>query len=443
MRDIVLLIIFAGLLPACMARPWIGVLTWSWLAFMNPHRLTWGIARDLPFAQAVAIATLLGLLMTRERKPLFWTRETTLLVIMLAFFGLTTAFAWHRDLAWLQWIAVAKIILMTIVPLMLIYGKERIHWLLLVVAGSIGFFGLKGGIFVLQTGGVHSIYGPDDSFIADNNSLGLAMVMVLPLLVFLRREESNVWIRRILGITAFFTVISIVVTYSRGALIGLAAVLPFLFMRLKKKFLLLLVFVPLTYYGIEHAPDRLNKRVETIETAEEDQSFMQRIQAWSVAWNIAKERPLIGAGFKLEYTNDRIWLSYADRKYDKWGQSARAAHSIYFQVLGEHGFPGLALYLLLILLTMLRLRKLSKLADRDPDSAWIGNYAAALNIGLIGFVVAGAGLSRAYFDLFLLYVGVSAILYREAQERGLIRQPYALTPLRKPAIGDKPLGAES
>lgn len=438
MRDIVLIIIFAGLLPACMARPWIGVLTWAWLAFMNPHRLTWGFARDLPFAQAVAIATLLGLMMTRERKPLFWTRETALMVILLAFFGLTTAFAWHRDLAWLQLIAVSKIVLMTLVPLMLIYGRQRIHWLLLVVAGSIGFFGLKGGIFVLQTGGVHSIYGPEDSFIADNNSLGLAMVMVLPLLIFLRRDEANIWIRRLLWLTAFFTVISIVVTYSRGALIGLAAVLPFLFMRIKKKFLLLLLFVPLTYYAIENAPDRLNQRVDSIETANEDQSFMQRIQAWSVAWNVAKERPLTGAGFKLDYTADRIWISYADRRYDKWGQSARAAHSIYFQVLGEHGFPGLALYLLLIALTMMRLRKLSKLGDRDPESAWIGNYAAALNIGMIGFIVAGAGLSLAYFDLFLLYVGLSAILYREAKERGLIRSPYAAQPFRKAIIANEP-----
>ena len=443
MRDIVLLIIFAGLLPACMMRPWIGVLAWFWLAFMNPHRLTWGIAQDLPFAQAVAIATLLGLLMTKDRRPLFWTRETVLMVVMMAFFAITTAFAWQRDLAWEQWLGIGKIVLMTIVPLMLIYGKFRIHWLLLVVAGSIGFFGLKGGLFVFRTGGVHSILGPDNSFIADNNSLGLAMVMVLPLLVFLRRDETRVWVRRILAATAFFTVIAVVVTYSRGALIGLAAVLPFLFLRLKNKFLLLIIFVPLTYWGIEHAPDRLTKRVDSIETADEDQSFMQRIQAWSVALNIAKERPLIGAGFKLEYTNDRIWLSYADRKYDKWGQSARAAHSIYFQVLGEHGFPGLALYLLLIALTMMRLRSLTKAARRDPESAWIGNYAAAINIGMIGFVVAGAGLSRAYFDLFLLYVGITAILYREAKERGLVRSAYAIEPYRKPVLTEQPAVAKS
>lgn len=438
MRDIVLLVIFAGLLPVCMARPWIGVLTWSWLAFMNPHRLTWGMARDLPFAEAVAIATLLGLMITRDRKPLYWTRETSLLVILLAFFGITTYFAWNREVAWPQLLVVSKIVLMTLVPIMLIYGKHRIHWLLLVVAGSIGFFGLKGGLFALQTGGAHSIYGPEDSFIADNNSLGLAMVMVLPLLVFLRRDESNKWIRRVLSVTAVFTIVSIVITYSRGALIGLAAIAPFLFLRVKKKVLLMLVLVPLAFVAIENAPDRLTKRVDSIETADEDQSFMQRIQAWSVAWNVAKERPLLGSGFKLEFTNDLTWISYADRKYDKWGQSARAAHSIYFQVLGEHGFVGLTLFLLLIIVTMLRLRKLSKLADLSPDTAWIGNYAAALNIGMIGFVVAGAGLSRAYFDLFILYVGLSAILYREAKEHGLIRSPYAATPFRKPVLANEP-----
>src|SRR5256885_15643793 len=78
-RDIVLVTVVFGLLPVCVARPWVGLLVWSWLGFMNPHRLTWGFAYDLPFAELVALATLAGVLFAGDRKPFLWTRDTMLL----------------------------------------------------------------------------------------------------------------------------------------------------------------------------------------------------------------------------------------------------------------------------------------------------------------------------------------------------------------------------
>src|SRR5215475_3663731 len=53
-------IIFASL-PVCFIRPWVGILVWSWIGYMNPHKLTWGFATNMPFGQLVAVATLCGL----------------------------------------------------------------------------------------------------------------------------------------------------------------------------------------------------------------------------------------------------------------------------------------------------------------------------------------------------------------------------------------------
>jgi O-antigen ligase len=79
-------------------------------------------------------------------------------------------------------------------------------------------------------------------------------------------------------------------------------------------------------------PEEWWSRMETIGTYEEDQSAQGRLYAWSVAWAVAKHN-LFGAG--MSYQNGSIFALYGD------GAGPIAAHSIYFQVLGNHGFIGL------------------------------------------------------------------------------------------------------
>ncbi|MCK5481680.1 MAG: putative O-glycosylation ligase, exosortase A system-associated, partial [Gammaproteobacteria bacterium] len=73
MRDIVLTIIFFGLLPLVFSRPYVGIYLWTWLGLMNPHRLTYGFAFDFPFAQIVAITTLISMFASKEPKQIPWT----------------------------------------------------------------------------------------------------------------------------------------------------------------------------------------------------------------------------------------------------------------------------------------------------------------------------------------------------------------------------------
>ena len=414
MRDIVLTLFVFASLPLCVARPWLGILTWYWVGLMNPHRLGWGFAFDMPFALLVGGATLAGLLLTRDRKSIPWSRELVLLLILVAYFTLTTPFAWAPEFAWPQWSKVMKIVAMTFVATMLIFGKQRINALLLVIALSIGFFGIKGGIFTLATGGMYRVEGPEGSFISGNTFLGLAMLMVLPVLVYVARDESRGWRRQLLWAAAGLTSVSIVFTYSRGALIGLAVLAPLLFVNSNKKFLLAVLLLAFAFFARDIVPKQLYQRAETIQTYEQDFSAMQRMQSWNVAWNVAAANPLTGAGFEFEYHPDNVrWLSYGDRKYDPYLTHSSAAHSIYFQVLGQHGFVALMLFLLLLFWTLMTLQRIKKQAAAQDSTRWLGSSASALQMGLLGCMVAGAFLSSAYFDLMYLYVALSAVLQRE------------------------------
>ena len=421
LRDLLLILILAGLIPTALVRPWIGILGWYWIGMMNPHLLTWGFARQLPVAMLVAIPTLIGLLLTRERKSIAWNREMILVALMFAHFTFTSFFAWSPSQAWSQWDKVWKILLMTYVTTTLIYGRQRVWWLLLVFVLSIGYFGVKGGVFTFVTGGIHRVQGPGGSFIGTNVGLGLALVMIIPLLVFMARDEPRQWLRTALRVTAGLSVVAAAFTYSRGAMLGLAAIAPFVFGKTKHKAFVLLVLLPLAYFSRDLIPKELYQRTESISEYQQDMSAQGRLMAWSVAWNLALEKPLTGAGFNFEYSGmEERWLSYATyvppAKEERY---ARAAHSIYFQVLGQHGFVGLGLFVALLASSFLSARRIRRLATADPETIWMANVADAIRIGLVGYMVAGAFVSMAYFDLLYVFIALIALLQRELSERQL------------------------
>jgi probable O-glycosylation ligase (exosortase A-associated) len=160
MRDIAITLVIFAIIPFILWRPWLGVLAWSWLGYMNPHKLAWGFATTLPFALMIALATLGGLLVSREPKRIPWTRETILLLVLIGWMFITTCFALVQAPAWGQWDKVWRVMLMTYVTTMLITDERRIKMLMFVIALSLGFYGFKGGVFVLTGGSVHSVMGP-------------------------------------------------------------------------------------------------------------------------------------------------------------------------------------------------------------------------------------------------------------------------------------------
>jgi len=417
MRDYVLTAFIFAILPVCLLRPWLGIIAWYWFGIMNPHRLTWDFAYSMPFAMLIGGATLLGALFARDRRPIPWNRELALMVILMLYFTMTTFFAWAPTNAWVQWEKVFKIVLMTLVATMFIYGHDRIRTLMWTIVISIGFYGVKGFFFVLRSGGAERVQGPANTFTDGNTFIGLAFNMVVPLMIFIARDEKKPWLKKLLYTMAALTMISTIFTYSRGAYLGLAAIVPLIFLQAKKKVVAACVLIPALLLVPLALPDKVFDRADQIENYERDRSANQRLESWTVAWNLAMDRPLIGAGFEYEFTpNQGRFLRYGSEKY-RWAlDHFIAAHSIYFQMLGQHGFVALFLFLTLLFGALLSLHRTKKSVLSNPDMAWAGHYADAIQVGLAGYMVSGAFLSSAYFDLAWLYFALAAILAREASQ---------------------------
>lgn len=411
MRDIVVFLVVFATIPAIFMRPYIGVLVWSWLSYMNPHRLTWGPAHDFPFAQIIGVVTLLALLFSSERKRIPMNGVTVVWLLFVLWMNVTTLFALLEGPANLEWDRVMKIQFFSFISLMLMYGKDRMNYLVAVIVASIGFYSVKGGIFAILTGGSARVYGPAGSFIEDNNGLGLAVVMVLPLMVYvLSRIEHKKLRLAMLGVIGL-SVLSILSTQSRGAFLAVSATIAFVWWRSKRKLIsgaIILIAAPMFYFSM---PQSWHDRMATISTYQEDGSAMGRINAWGFAYNLARDRPLVGGGFRA--FDPDLFLTYAPVPDD-----FHDAHSIYFEVLGEHGFVGLALFLLLGLLTFRSAGKAVSASRDQPGLHWANELGRMLQACLVAYATGGLFLGLAYWDLYYHLV-VLSVLLREHVERAL------------------------
>lgn len=399
MRDILVTLIILGAVPFILARAHVGIYIWSWIGYMNPHRLTWGFAYHFPFAAIVAGATLVAILFSRERLRFPWEMTTAVWLAFVLWMTITTFMAQFPELAWPQWEKVIKIQLMVLLTMVLINSRERINTLVWIIVASIGFYGVKGGLFAIATGGHYKVWGPEGSFIYDNNQLALAMIMLLPLMRYLQMQSVNKWVGRGLLAAMLLTALAILASYSRGALIGLAVMGLFLWAKSRKRVMAALVLVLAVPFMWSFMPEQWTDRMGTIEDYDEDRSAMGRLYVWDMAYMVARDH-FAGGGFGTFYTRYFHDLYTMEITGDPHAYIATDAHSVYFLVLGDHGFIGLALFLLLMASAFFLGTSIIRRTKDDAELKWARDLAAMIQVSMIGYAVGGAFLGLSYFDLY-------------------------------------------
>lgn len=392
MRDLIIIAIVAAGCFVSLRRPWIGIMLWTWLSIMNPHRFAWGLAYSAPLAAGAALCTMIGFLITKDQRehpfkaaPVVWMAMFMVWITLSWLMGLDPV----RDYE--QWKKVMKIDVMIMVALMLLHTKQHVLALVWVAAGSLAILGLKGGIFTLATGGNYRVWGPPGSFIEDNNEFALSLIMTIPLLRFLQMQLKVAWQRLALTGVMIFCAIAALGTHSRGALLAIVAMVTFLWWRGKNKLIVGVVLALVGVVIVAFMPESWTARMSSIQDYEEDRSALGRISAWWTAWRIGLNYPF-GVGFNAA----RPELFAAFSPYPDY---VHAAHSIYFQILGNHGFVGLFLFLGVWISTWLTAGWIRKQRKLPAEAAWCHDLASMCQVSLLGYAVGGAFLSLSYFDL--------------------------------------------
>jgi probable O-glycosylation ligase (exosortase A-associated) len=429
MRDILLALFVFAMVPVMLRRPAVGALMWAWISMMNPHSLTFGFARTVPWALIIAIITVIGVVSGRHRKGLPINGGTLLIGALLLWMTITTAFALNPETSDVidRWVFAAKILFMLIVTIMLLRGRQDIEWLLWVMVISVGFYGVKGGAWTLLTGGGGRVWGPPGGTLSGNNELAVGLVILLPWVYYLRAVSTNVWMRMALLVGMILLALGILGSQSRGALLALAAMAMVLGVKGKQLFKTTLALAVVGAALVAFMPDSWAVRMDTIKNYEADSSALSRLWTWKTMWAVAEDRPFFGAGFRAD--NLYVFHRYAPVEgFEAFRGSVYVAHSIYFQALGEHGFVGLALYLALGLWTWFAAGGLASRTLKDPEfQTWVPLLMRMTQVSLVGFAVGGAFLSLMLLDL-TFYIPAVVILTSAtvAQHRRALEEKMSL-----------------
>ena len=404
MRGLVILAMIFTSVPVTLIYPHVGILMWSWLAYMNPQQMSWGWINALNLSDIVAGATIIGLILSREPKLPLKHPLIVLIVLYAVWTSITTLFAIDIDLSTGKWLQAEKVFLFALFTAVLMRTRVRIWALIWVISISIGYFGIKGGLFTIATLGRFHVMGVPASSMAGTNGLALALVMLVPLVRFLQLQIKNSIIRIGVWTALPLILISILGSQSRGAFLAATAMLMFLAVKSGRKFYVFVLISVGLIASFVIMPDQWRTDMQSIANFETDRSVQGRFDMWKYAVDVANDRPIVGGGYDIFYHQP------SRARLLPQGTRGRASHSIYFEVLGEHGYVGFILFLAIGFATYLAGSTIIRRTKHVPELAWARDLAGMLQVSLVGYAVGGAFINVATFGFYWQIVAVMAVM---------------------------------
>ncbi len=404
MREMLLVGIVAVICVIGIRRPFVGLLGYIWFALLRPDVLAWSYA-VYPYSLCLAISTLIGTLWTTRSYGIIFRNPITLGLLALQIPILISVLtALVPDLCWYNFNLYERLIFMSLLVPILVRTVDQLRTLLLVVALSLGVLGVKFGLFGLIHGGVRFAAGYG-GLLSDNNDLGLAFTMTIPLCWYLRYQIKSRLYRMGMMFVILCTVAGIVMTYSRGAAVASVCVLLCIALRSKRKVLVLAGLVIMAAPAVYLAGDAYRKRISTVADPEHEASSYSRIALAQAAVHMWKDYPLFGVGFGGANCA-RIVGDYTAAK------EKSVLHNTWLQMLVDSGIFAFLIYCAIIFGVIGWLgRSARRMKSIAPDLRY---YPLAIQTSLIGFAVGSTTLSRVNFDLYYILL-VAAAAWQEIE----------------------------
>jgi putative inorganic carbon (hco3(-)) transporter len=419
-RSLYLTLVYGTFLCAGLVAPFVLGLGYVWVDTFTPQNIAYSILTEFPISLVMGSAAVLAyILQDRRAPPRFYT--VTILIILMGLWVTFTTFnaPVAPELARTKWDWAVKTIIFSAFMPFLFRSRVQIEAFLLVYIFSLmGQLLPFAGKTILSGGGYGTSYGlvAGNSGVAEGAHLAAVAMLIVPLLLFLRR--FGVVLPRIPLVRLMYLGMAVacfpaaVGTYERTAIIGMAVVLLGLWVGLRQRMLYGLIgaaALAIVVGSVLSSDSPWVHRMMTIGTYSQDSSAVTRLEVWRWTLDFVREHPL-GGGFYAHYTNTITIAGTADAP-DPIVQHGRAAHSIWFEVLGEHGWPGLALFLGLFTASLLTLRGAARRARDLPGMEWCVDLAKALQLSLVVAMACGTFIGIA-FQPEIYYLFALAVMIR-------------------------------
>ena len=442
LRSIWLLFVYLSFLGLSTSAPFVATLGYVWVDTFRPQDVAYIVLNQIPDAMIMGIIAFGGYLAMDRRDPPRLSTETVLQICLVIWVNLTMIWAQAPDAAWTKWDwAVKTLAFSAFIPLVIrsrVQIEAFAQTYVFSLAANFVPFGLK---TLISGGGYGTNLGlaQGNSGLAEGGLLSTVCLMAVPLAIYLGRHSLLIPRNKLMTLAywgvAALAVVTAIGTYERSALVGLVVLGAYMWIRTKHKFAMGLVGVVVAVMLIYTTGAAWNARVSTIGNFEQENSAYTRILVWKWTLEFTATHPL-GGGFMTNVINH-----VEVPGHDGAGPTiefGRAFHSIYFEMLGEQGYPGLAMFLSITGIAFMRLRRLAKKARAYPELEWIAAMSDALQSGLAVFMASGAFVGIAFQPMYWYFIAMSislnAYMWRvehlelkpETGWRGMIAQQTAI-----------------
>lgn len=423
---------FIGLVLALgLKRPFFWVLAYIYIDVVAPQKIGWGFIQSLPVSLIAFVAAFAGWLLLDSKQGSRFTLRQGLIAVLLVMCGLTTLSAAYQVEAWTKWDWVWKALVFAIFLPLTLRTKLRIEAAALIMVLSIATIVINGGLKTVFGGGGYGVLAllvREDAGLYEGSILSTAAIATIPLALWLARHGTVFrpdW--RVYGFVAGLILACLLIPIGTAARTGLvcAGVLAVLLMRsVRYKFVYAGVAAMALVAAIPFLPQSFTERMGTITEYQGDESASTRVQVWMWTLDYVKEHPF-GGGFDAYLGNS---FTYETRKvvgegnnltieYNEVTDKGRAYHSAYFEMLGEQGWIGLFVWLLLHGLGLWQMERLRWRFGRKEDGrkTWQWGLANALQQSQIVYLVGALFVGIAYQPFIFMLVGLQCGLWSYVQ----------------------------
>lgn len=363
----------------------------------------------LPLGEVSIAMALAGTFMSRGgvRVPVYF-RFFVAFSVWAALVTTQTAFP---DWAIPQLIILGKLCLIVFAAANALQTRSQIRLFMVFFLGCFALFPLRGAMFNFF------LYKSDmqgraiwNLLYSNPNDLGAMALLQLSMAAALLCSEPKGWVRKAATLGVVALPMLILMTQSRGVFLGLLVFIAIAFAGQRRRVRLALRLMVVAAILASVAPAGVWTRLQTLQHATdtstldqvdgEEGSARQRYEIWKVAFKIIREHPLIGVGFgAYKPTHEQYAM---DAEFNPTARGARDTHSLYFNVLAETGFPGLTIYLAMIVAIAIVAERTRRRCRRIYETG--ARQLLLLEAGLLAFLVSSTFGSLPYLPHFLLHL---------------------------------------
>lgn len=415
MRSLFLLSLLGFYVSAGLIAPFLFGLGYVWADLFTPQLVGYGLIADLPVSMILGGGTLAVYLLFDRRSPPQPGFSLLLLIAWAGWVTATTGWAVMGQDAWVKWDWAFKTILMgAFLPFLFrsrIQVEAMMATVVLAVAGNMLAFGAKtlmgGGGYGMNLGLLSGNQG-----LAEGSTLAVVCAALIPIMLYLRRSGRVVaqipFIKPALLALIAAAVLTTIGTQARAGLVSLGVLALILLLQTKRKLLYAGIIAVSASVGWVAAPDAWHERMSTIGEYNSESSALGRVAVWLWTLEFVQDHPL-GGGFDA-YKVNSFQVPIEDQPGEYLEIKGKAFHSIYFEVLGEHGIPGAILFASLLASMVLSLLLVIRHTRDEPELVWLRDMAQTILTAVTVYLVGGAFIGIAFQPMLYYFIAWSVCM---------------------------------